>query len=193
MNYKFFLQGITNTILNPAKAWDTIDSENKPIKLVRDSFFFPLIILVSVSAIAGSLIFTNTKLSPIYSLFTGMKSFTILYLTVYATSIIFSEITHPLDLGKDFTISFRIIVFSIAPFLICQIFSRLFESLLFVNIIGLYGLYIFWIGVEKMLAPPHYKKMPLLIATVVTLAGIYIVTSFVLTSLIDKVYFAYFA
>jgi hypothetical protein len=70
MDYKFFLQGIKNIILNPVKAWETIDSENRSIKILRNNLFFPLIILVSVSAIAGSLIFTNTKLSPIYSILT---------------------------------------------------------------------------------------------------------------------------
>ena len=193
MGYKFFFHGIKNIILNPVKAWEAIDSENRPVKLVRNSFFFPLIILVSVSAFVGSLIFTNAELSPVYSIFVVIKCFGLLFFTIYATAFIFSEITYPLDLGKDFSVSFKIIVYSTAPFLMCQILSRLFESLLFVNIIGLYGLYIFWTGVEKMLTPPQYKKMPMLIATTVTLAGIYIATNLLLTLLIERVYFAYFA
>jgi hypothetical protein len=193
MDYKFFLHGIKNIILNPVKAWEAIDSENKPVKLLRDSFFFPLIILVSVSAFVGSLIFTNAKLSAVYSIFVGIKCFGLLFFTIYATTFIFSEITYPLDLGKDFNISFRIIVYSITPFLICQIFSGLFESLLFVNIIGLYGLYIFWTGAEKMLSPPQYKQMPMLIATTFAISGIYIATNLLLTMLIDRIYFAYFA
>jgi hypothetical protein len=193
MDYKFFLQGIKNIILNPVKAWETIDSENRSIKILRNNLFFPLIILVSVSAIAGSLIFTNTKLSPIYSILTGLKCFGVLYFTTYATAFIFSEITYPLDLGKNFNISFRIIVYSMVPFLICQILSRLFESLLFVNIIGLYGLYIFWVGTDKMLTPPQYKKMPMLIATAITLTGVYVAINLILTMLVDRVYFAYLA
>ena len=193
MDFKFFLHGIKNIILNPVKAWEAIDSENRPIKLIRDSFLFPLIILVSVSAFVGSLIFTNSQLSPVFSIFVGLKCFGLLYFTIYATAYIFREITYPLDLGRDINISFRIIVYSTAPFLMCQVISRIFESLLFVNIIGLYGLYIFWTGVEKMLTPPAYKKMPMLIATTISLAGIYISTNLLLTMLINRIYFAYFA
>ena len=193
MDFKFFLRGIKNIILNPVYAWETIYSENKPVKLLRNNYFFPLIILVSVSAFVGSLVFTNVELSPVYSIFVSIKCMGILYVTVYATSRIFSEITYPLDLGKDFNISFKIIVYSVTPFLLCQVLSCLFESLLFVNIIGLYGLYIFWSGTEKMLNPSKYKKMPMLIATFVSLIGIYIVTNLVLTMLFDKVYFAFFA
>jgi hypothetical protein len=193
MDYKFFLNSIKNILLNPVKAWGVIDSENKPIKLVRNSYFFPLNILVSISAFTGSLIFTNTELSPVYSIIVGIKCFALLYFTIYATAYIFGEITYPLDLGKSFNISFRLTVYSITPFLICQILSRLFESLLFVNILGLYGIYIFWTGMEKMLTPPQYKKMPLLIASTIVLVGIYIAINLALNILTDKVYFEFFA
>ena len=193
MDYKFFIPSLINILLDPVKAWNTINSENKPVKVVRNSYLLPLIILVSVSAFVGSLIFTNTELSPVYSVFAGMKYFLLLLFTIYVSSYILGEITFPLDLGRDFSVSLRIIVFSVTPFLLCQILSCLFESLLFVNVMGLYGLYIFWTGAEKLLNPPQYKKMPLLIATIITIIGIYIATSILLNKLIDKIFFTFFA
>lgn len=193
MDYKFFLRGIKNIVLNPAKAWETIDSENKSASKTRDNFFFPLAILVSIAAIVGSLIFTNATLSPVYSLFVGIKCFVTLYITVYIGSFIMKEITFPLDLGRDFNSSFKILVYSLTPLLLCLIISYIFESLLFLDIIGLYGLYIFWTGAEKILNPPRYKKIPLLIATSITVAVIYIATNIALTKLIDKIYYLFFA
>ncbi len=193
MDYKFFLSGLKNIIFSPVKAWETIDSENKSVKIIRDNFLFPLIILVSITAIAGSLLFTNTELSPVYSIFTGIKWFLVFFVSIFLTSLILGEITFPLDLGKNFSVSFRLIAYSLAPFILCQVLSRLFESLLFVNVIGLYGLYIFWTGAEKLLNPPQYKKMPLLIAATITLAVVYVGTSVALNMLVDKVYYAFFA
>src|ERR1035437_1002740 len=193
MDYKFFLEGITSVTLNPEKAWITIHSDNNPIKVIQNYLLIPLILLVSVSTFIGSMIFSNVELSWIYSLFVGIKSFIALFLTIYISSFIFGEITYPLDLGKNFKISFYIIVYSTVPFLICQILSGLFESLLFVNILGLYGLYIFWTGTEKMLAPAHYKKMPLLIASTICIVAIYALSDLSLTKLIDRVYFHYFS
>jgi hypothetical protein len=69
----------------------------------------------------------------------------------------------------------------------------MFESLLFVNIIGLYGLHVFWIGVEKTLNPPQYKKMPLIIAVTIIFAGIYIATNMLLSMITDRVYYSFFA
>jgi hypothetical protein len=193
MNKKFSPLRILDILLNPVKAWDAIDSENSSVKQIRNNLLLPLIILASISSFAGSMLFTNTELSVAFSLLAAIKCFILLYFTVYATTFIFSEITYPLDLGKDFNISFKIVVFSAIPFLLCQIMSRLFESLLFVNIIGLFGLYIFWTGTGKLLSPPYYKKMPMLISTTIAFVCIYISANILLTLLIDRVFYRLFA
>lgn len=193
MNYKFLYHRIKYIILDPVKAWDEIHSDNRPIKDVRNSFFFPLITLVAIAAFIGSVIFANTGLSVIYSILVGIKYFLLLCLVIYATAFIFREITYAMDMGRDFTISFKMIVYSIAPFLICQMVSRIFESFIFINILALYGLYIFWIGAEKMLNPPEHKKMPMLIAATLTMIGLYIAANFFLTMIIEKFYFAIFS
>lgn len=193
MAYKVPLFLVKDIIFNPIKAWETIDSENKSVNLTRNSFLFPLILLVSGSAMAGSLIFTNSELSPVYSVFVGIKCFLLFYISVYATAYILNKITFSLDLGKDFAISFRLIVYSVVPLLLCQVLSRLFESLLFVNVLALFSLYILWTGMEKILTPPANQKMPLLIASLIAFAGIFIVTDLLFTKLIDRIYYTFFA
>jgi len=193
MDFRFLYNRIKYIIVNPPKAWMVIHDENRPIKDVRNSFFFPLVILVAISSFLGSLIFTNSTLSPMYSLLVALK-FLILHLVVVFTSaVIFGEITKALDLGKNYTVSFKIIAYSVAPFLICQIISHLFESLIFVNILSLYGLYIFWIGTEIMLNPPEHKKTPMLVATFVVVATLYIAGTILLSSVTDRIFFGLFA
>jgi hypothetical protein len=192
MNFSFSPVGIKNIVFNPVKFWETIKSENTPAALIRNSFLIPLSVLVTLAAFFGSLFFTNSELTPLYSVLFSIKCLLVIFIAVYATSFLMGQITYPLDLGKDFNNSFKMVVVSVTPFLMCQILSRLFESLLFVNIISLYGLYIFWIGAEKILNPPQYKKMPLLIATAISFAGIYIVTDLLLGTIIDRFYFLFF-
>lgn len=193
MDYRFLLKGIKNILFNPSKYWETIHSEKTPVKLIRNSYLLPLVILVSIALTTGSLIFFNTELSIIYSILLGIKSFLLLMATTYITAFMLGEITYPLDLGKDFSLSFRLIVYSFTPFLLCQVISSVFESLLFINIIGLYGLYIFWTGAEVMLKPPHHKRIPMLIATAVVLIAVYVITNLFLTIVTDRIYYAYFA
>ena len=192
MNLNFFLRGIKNIITNPIKFWQTVKSENLPASTIRNSFFIPVTLMVTIAAFIGSVLYTNPELSPVYSVLFSIKCLAVIFIAVYSTTYILGEITFPLDLGRDYNISYRLVLFSVSPFLFCQILSRLFESLLFVNIISLYGLYIFWIGAEKLLNPPQYKKMPLLIATTITFLGIYIGADLILNMVTDRFFFAFF-
>jgi hypothetical protein len=179
-------------LMNPVKTWEKVGTDTVSVKRINNSILIPLIIIVSFATFLGSLLFTNAELLPVYSVFEGVKQFIILYSSVYLTSYIFVEITFPLDLGRDFKKSFKIIVFSMVPFLLCKILSGLFESLQFINIIGFYGLIIFWAGADKMMKPPQYKKMPMLIATLVTITGIYVAMTLLFNMLTDKIYYAFF-
>jgi hypothetical protein len=192
MDYKLFLIGIKNIISDPSRAWQAVENENITAKEIRNSILLPLIILASIATFTGSMLFANSELLPAYSILTGIKSFIALFCTVYLTSYILGEVTYPMDLGKDFQISFRIITLSFVPFMICQVFSGIFESLMFVNVIGLYGLYIFWAGADKFFNPPQYKKLPLLIAATATAVIIYVATNVVLKMFLDRIYYAFF-
>jgi hypothetical protein len=192
MDFNFLFKSLLRIIFTPGKAWDIVLMENRPIKILRNSFLFPLIAIVSISAFLGSIIFANETLQPVYSVMVGVKFFLLLLIVPFISAFILNEITKPLDLGKNFTTSFRLIVYSMTPFFLCQIASHLFESLIFVNILALYGMYIFWAGAEKILNPPDYKKMPLLIATFISLTGIYIACNLVLSSFVDRIYNSFF-
>ena len=193
MDYRFLLTGIKNIIFNPLMYWQTIHSENITLKVIRNSFLLPLIILVSVAVITGSVIFINTELSFTYSIFLGIRRFLVLLTTTCISAMILKEITYPLDLGRDFNISFRLIALSLTPFLLCQVISSVFESLLFINVIGLYGLYIFWTGAEVMLKPPHYKRIPMLVAITIVVIAVYVAADIFLAMITDGLYYGFFA
>lgn len=193
MNYRFFPFAVKNMFLNPGKAWDIINSENFSTSELRNGFLIPLIALISISAFGGSILFVNSELGLSYSLMAAAQCFIVTYLAIYGTARILIMLSPWLDLSFDFEVSFRLMVFSSVPFLTCQLFSRFFESFLFINILAFTGLYVFWIGAEKLLNPPQQKKMPLLVAATVIMLAIYIVSNIVLSNIIDKVYYSMFA
>jgi len=193
MDLRFLYQRTKHFIISPVKAWEVVHRENRPIKYVRGSYFMPLIILVSISSLLGSLFFINNTLKPMYSVLTGVNTFLFLYIGVYASAFIVNEITRALDLGHEFLTAFKLVAYSLAPIFLSLTVSRLFESLLFINILGLYGLYIFWTGMEKMINPPEHKKLPMLIATVISMIIIFGLLQILLSRLTETVYFALFA
>ncbi len=192
MDLKFLAKSVKNIILNPAKAWEDIFSENKPVKYIVINLLFPLIILAAVSAFLGTFLFTRTELLKVYSVLTGVKYFILIYLVIYGTALIFREITKALGMRKDFDLSFKLIAYSSVPFIICQIISLLFESFIFINVLAFVGLYIFWTGMEKLLNPPEKRKLPLLIATTLIFIIVFLAANWFLSMVSDKLFFAFF-
>ncbi len=192
MNYRFLFASIKNILTTPRNYWNTTLSEPASTKLIRNSLLFPLVLLVTLAGITGSAVFVNTEMPLLYSVFHGVKTFILLIAVIYSTSFILKEITYPLDLGRDFSTAFRLVTFSMVPFLLCSIVSSAFESLLFLNILGLYGLYVFWSGANAILNPPQHKRMPLLIAATIVMTGFYLALDFFFTMLTDRVFYAFF-
>jgi hypothetical protein len=160
---------------------------------MKNNFLLPLVIMVALSAFIGSWIFTHTTLNIAYSALVGIKYFFLFIILIWSSAFMLREITKALDLGRNFMTSFSLITYSLTPFLLCQVISRLFESMIFVNILAFYGLYIFWSGAEKLLNPPEHKKIPMLVATVVVVITTFLIVNKIFTVLVDRIYFTVFA
>ncbi len=193
MDFPFLYHRMKYFIISPVKAWDAVHRENRPIKFVRGNFFMPLILLVAASVFLGSMFFINTTLKPMYSVLMALNTFLILYLGVYGSALLVKEILKALDLGNDFLVAFKLVVYSMSPVFLVLIISRIFESMLFINVLGLYGLYLLWTGMEVMLNPPEHKKIPFMIATVFVTVIVFLLLHLILSKLAEAAYFSIFA
>lgn len=193
MDIKFFYYRLRYLMLYPEKAWRVIDDEKRPLRYMQRSYFFPIITITSLAAVIGALFFKHGGLTYFYPLFLGIRYFLFFLVTAWLTALILNEATKALDLGKDFSRAFKLTAFSLAPLYICMTASLLFESLLFVNLLALYGIYLLWLGIEQMINPPDHKKAPLMIAIVVAFAIIYYLSYKILNFVvIDLIYFTIF-
>lgn len=193
MDLNFLVRSVKGLIGDPVKEWDLIQAENKSSLYFSMNLLFPLLVLASISAFLGSLLFTNTVLKGSYSILSGVKFFILLCLAIYGTTLIFKELTTSLGIRKDFASSFKIIVCSAVPFLLCQIVTRLFESFIFINILSFYGIYILWAGIERLTSPPERKKMLLTVSAFIAFIALLAVSNWILTLVFDKIYFSVFA
>jgi hypothetical protein len=193
MEFSFLYRRVSNIIINPEREWAAISGGDHSVNYIRNNFVLPLTALVAVAAFIGTFIFRNPGLNIMYAVLAGVKYFLLLLAVVYLSSVILKEITYSMDLGRSFGISFRLIIYSLVPFFLCQMLSRIFESLIFINILAFYGLLIFWVGMEKTLALPDHKKIPLLVITSASVLILVIALNLILKAVTDKVYFAFFS
>ncbi len=193
MDYKFFFRQIALTLWSPRKAWTAFSESGHPAVKTRNNILLPMLALVAICAFLGSILFSNVNLHTSYSVITGIKYFLLDIIVIWISALLLREITRALDLKAEFSLSFTLIVYSLIPFFVCQMASLLFESLAFVDILALYGMWIFWSGAEIMLNPPSHKKMPMLIAIFIIIAELYIGGSIAISSVLERIYFGFFA
>jgi hypothetical protein len=193
MDFRFFLQGISKVIITPGAYWEMIIREKTSVSHIRNSMLFVFAVLVAVFGFAGSIIFTNSHLAPVYSVLYSVQCFAVILLSVYLTSAVLVIGSGFSGISITFGIAFRMIVISLIPFFLCQLLSKLFESFQFVNILALFGLNIFWIGMQKQTSADKKQKLTLLIITFITFFLLYVISDFVLGLIADRLYFRIFA
>lgn len=189
MDFKFLTRSIKEIIFDPVKAWVTIYSESRSLSYLNLYLFLPLIIIISVSAFLGSLLFVNTGLMKTFSILAGIKYFLLYLVVIYGTSFLVTRAAGAIKIGLNFNFAFKLVLFSSVPFLLCQAVARLFESFIFINILAFYGLYIMWTGTEKLLNPPENKKLHLLIASTLIFLLTFFVADWFLNRVFDKLFY----
>jgi len=143
-------------LLNPKEFWRArkLSGENQRQLLAR--YFFPLIILVSAAVFVGEYISSKH----FYASYAVAKSgrTLILFTLQYFISIFFTyELIKPFGGKKDLPVVQKLVVYSLTPFLLVSLISGLFPVLYALNVLGLYGFYIFWVGVQENLDFPERK------------------------------------
>jgi len=188
MDYKFLFKRLLLIVFKPAEAWEEIKSGEETIKITRNYFLLPFSVLAAIAAFLGSILFTDAEFTLSYHILAALKFLFLPGIVVYCSAVIIKEITYPLDLGRSFPIAFQLVSYSLIPFFICLLISNVFESLIFINIIGLFGLNIFWTGAATFLAPPEHKRIPLVIASLLVIATLWISFSWLLSMFVERIY-----
>ena len=190
MNFSLLYRRIKNIIVNPRGMWADVAEENREVNELRLSFLLPMVLLIAVSGVAGTLLFTYNGLALTFPLLVAIKYFTGIFLTVEVAARIVTEIAFVFTRERNFNYNYKLVLYSFTPFMASMIITRLFSSLLFLNLAGLYGIYIAYIGVSTLyhLNPQGKIRYTALIS--LTTLVFYLAVTFIINSVVDLLYFS---
>lgn len=190
MNFNLLYRRIRDLISDPAAMWRTVRDENRSIREIRISFLLPLVLLISIAGVAGTMLFTYNGLSLLFPVVVAFKYMVGFTATVEVTALVITEISVVFKTGRSFSNNYKLVVYSFTPFIVTMIITRLFSSLVFLNLAGLYGIYIAWKGIETITdTPPPLRARYTALVFLSTLV-FYLSISFILNSLQKGLYFA---
>lgn len=174
---------IRGLIINPKAFW-------KEQKMIGDSqrelllgFYFPLLLALSVAAFIGEYLGNSHS----YIGFAAAKFVrtVVLYTLQYFLSVFFTlELIKSFGGKKNLAVVQKLVVYSLAPFMLTSIISGVFPFLYVINVLGLYGFYIFWIGVQENLEFPERKESSYILIAVLVNFFLFSFLSIILSKLL---------
>lgn len=191
MDFILLYRRIRDIFTNPASMWISVRDENRAVNELRFSFLIPVVLLVAISGFIGAMIYSYNGLSIIYPLIIFLRYLLVFMITVELASWMANEISLVFSPEKSFAKNYKLVLYSFTPFMITMAISRLFPALIFLNIGGLYGVFIAWKGLEILTDTPQQLRIRYL--TIITLVTIitYIAISFLVKFLLDGVYYSF--
>ncbi len=178
-------------ILHPVRAWETIRKENRSVRTVQGSFLIPVLILISLSAFFGSLIYNPSGLSILFPVIRAFKQFICFYLTVLLSSWAVNEISLAFVHNKDYSFNFKLVTYSFTPLFITVIITRFLPELALINLLGLYGAYIIYTGLNTIENISRRALLRYFIVALLIVIVFYLALSWLIRSLLEGMYFAF--
>ncbi len=176
-------------LIKPAAEFKVIAHENISISGINKSIVIPFAAIVGLSELLG-MIFTHIS-SPLDSFIFVFLSAIIAFLIVFAQTYFAGKLIGLL--GKNINsknqkeTGYALVAYSQIPFYLSLAFVKIFPSLLFLIILGVYSIYLMYIGINILLKIPVIRKMQFLILSIIIMIILFITVSELLTLLYTEI------
>lgn len=192
IDLKFLYDRIRYFLFQPKRAWELVLEEDRPVSNVSNSFLIPLAVLLALAAFAGSMIYDYSGLSVLYPILTGLRFFLSFYLTVRLSAWVITEISVAFVTEKNYSFNYKLISFSLSPLIITLAITRFFPLLVIINILGLYGVFIMWLGLDTITNYRNKGQVNYFIMAFSSVLVFYFSLSWICGSVLEGLYFAFF-
>ena|SRR5258708_700852 len=180
---------VKNIILTPKTEWPVIDREPGDVPYIFTNY---VAILAAIPAICGfigmsivgiSLPGLGTIRIPVTTgLLSAIVGYLLTFAIVYVVALVVDALAPTFSGRKNFESALKVTAYSYTPSWLCGIFL-LIPSLRVLTILGLYGLYLLWLGLPVLMKSPQDKSLPYTAAVVVCALIVQIILGLILSTL----------
>lgn len=173
-------------ILKPRETWETVVNESTE---VIDLFKEYLLIAAAVPAVASLIgrwiVGIRIPFVGVYRLtfFEALSSAIVEYLlivgSVWAAGKVIHYLADKFDSNEDENRAYKLIVFSYLPYLAAGVLYLIPSLGTLVVLVGLYCLYIFYVGLPIVMETPKDKVLAFEVVTILALLVIYLIVSLI--------------
>jgi hypothetical protein len=168
-------------LLTPQTEWPVIAREGGDTSGLFTGYVAILALIPALAGFIGSSLIG--RYAPVMSgLLGAIIGYFLNFVVVYVVALIVDALAPTFGAQKNFSSALKLTVYSYTPVWLAGIFL-LIPGLSFLTILGLYGLYLLWLGLPPLMQAPRDKALPYAGAVVLAALIIQIVIGVILAAL----------
>jgi hypothetical protein len=183
---------IKTLLFNPKAAWEEISQEEISNSKIMWCYFFPLLLIPVIATFVsyGIIGYRVAFFGSVHSVELGIRSAVSILLSSLAGTLISAFIIDALvpSFGseKNFNKALQLIIYSYTPGLIGGIFYFYYATSLLGLILGLYGLYLLFLGLKPMMKIADDKQASYFIVSLMVTIMVFSVLTFGMNELLTS-------
>jgi Yip1 domain len=173
------VERVKGIILSPKAEWQVIAGEAGDTGYLFGNY---VAILAGIPAVCGFIGALLIGLPPVTALIAGVIKYLLAFLSVYIVAWIVNLLAPAFGSQKNFASALKVTVYSYTPSWLAGVFL-IIPRLGFLTILGLYGLYLLWLGLLPVMKTPPEKAIWYTIVIVICAIIVAIVLGAIITAI----------
>jgi hypothetical protein len=157
---------VQNILMKPAAEWDVIDGETASVASLYTGYACILAAIPAIATVVGSFLFLHWAVIPIVVI--AVLSYGVQLLQVFVTAFIIDALAPSFSGQKSQIQALKLTVYSATPGWVAGILGIVPALGLLVWIGQLYGLYILYLGLPKLMKSPQDKTVGYFVVSLIT-------------------------
>jgi hypothetical protein len=181
------IQRAKGIITNPKAEWEVIKSETSTPQQVLMSYVVPLALAGAAAAFIGyGFIWRSALINwGIYHAIVGLVTSV---LSVLVAAFVLDALAPTFGSEKNFGKSVQLVAYSYTPSFIGALLAIYPPLSIIGSLFGLYGIYIWYLGLGPLKNTPEDKKVTYMIITVIVLIVVWIILGVILAAILMPVF-----
>lgn len=178
---------VKELLFTPKEFWQAQKNKEESGTKLWLTYMLPILLAVALAVFIGEF-FKRTDFFIEYPLLKALRE-VVLFILMYFFGVFFTtELMKTFGGEKNAAVARKLVVYSLTPVLLVSVLTGMFPFLYILDILGVYSVYLFWVGARELLTFPENKENSYILITIVVNFFLFSFLSVFLSKLLNAYY-----
>ena len=189
------IERVKNIIITPKTEWERINGEEGTLSTVLKSYVLPLALIAAAASFIGyGLIGVDTGILGInvkgynWGFYMAIKQFISGILSVVVSAYVVDMLAPPFGSEKNINKSAQLVAYAYTPGMIGAFLNILPMLAIIGALFGLYGIYLWYLGLGPIKKTPEDKKVVYLVVSILVMIVVFLIVGLILGKILGSIF-----